>query len=104
MSSIPRMLSMATKMVMGNGLDFTTGVVQGATGTEHVQTGLPSLAGQAGALLGRTGKQVAMSYALRPTEMPRYNTLLSFEQKIMPDAVIQHATTKSMGSSSISTT
>jgi len=84
-------------MVAGSGLDFTTGVLQGATGTEHVQTGLPSLAGQAGTLLGRTGKQVTQAYMYKPQEMPKYNPMLAFDQKVMPESVLQHAQTKSMG-------
>lgn len=104
MSSIPGMISMASRLIMGNGLDFAAGVLQGATGTEHVQTGLPSLAGQAGALVGRTGKQIAQSYALRPTEMPQYNAQLSFEQKSIPDAAFQIAAAKSMGSPKITST
>ena len=70
-------------------MDFVTGLFQGGTGTEHIQTGRPTLSGALGAHIGKTASDYMSN--------PNYNAMAKHDRRTISAPAKQIAMTSSIG-------
>jgi hypothetical protein len=89
-SQMGQSMRMAMRQAAGGGLAFTSGTLSGLTNSEHTPTGNPSLAGAAGAAIGRRTRESVVN-------SPTYNVRRRHQTRTLPISVRQHAQTQVMG-------
>ena len=93
MSAFMRSLNLAGRMLAGSPTDLLTGMIQGSTGTDHIQTGRPTLGGALGTQIGKS----AAEYFSSPTRNPKYDPMKMHDLRTIPKPAVQIASTQSIG-------